>query len=271
MNTILIPVVIVAAMGLVLGLGLAVASKVFAVPVDEKAEKIRACLPGANCGACGFSGCDGYAAALSEGKTDKTNLCGPGGKDTAKGIAEVLGVESCDVKQMVAVVLCQGNFNNVGMKLDYSGVKSCRMAAQLFGGPKQCTYGCLGFGDCVEQCPYGAIFLCDGVARVNPELCQSCKMCMNICPRGLIELYPVDEAHAGVFCKNRDKGALTRKACKQGCIACTKCVRVCEAGAVTIENNVAHVDTSKCTGCGKCMEGCPTGAINTILPKISSH
>lgn len=264
MNSIITAVIIVAAIGLILGLGLAVASVVFAVPVNEKTEKIRECLPGANCGACGYSGCDGYANALSEGQTDKTNLCAPGGNDAAKAIAEVLGVAAQSVKPSVAVVLCQGSNQNVGTKLDYKGVESCKMAAQLFGGPKDCVYGCLGFGDCVKKCPYEAIFICDGVARINPDRCRACKMCINTCPRNLIELLPLETAQAGVFCKNRDKGAKTRKQCKTGCIGCMKCVKACESGAVTVANNVAHVDYEKCIGCGKCAEDCPVGAINLI-------
>lgn len=264
MNGIITAVIIVAAIGLIAGLGLAIASIVMAVPVDEKAAAIRECLPGANCGACGYSGCDGYAAALSSGEAKETNLCAPGGNDAAKAIAEILGVEAGSVSPKVAVVLCQGNNENVGTKLDYRGVKSCKMAAQLFGGPKDCVYGCLGFGDCVEKCEYNAIFICDGVARINPDSCRACKMCINTCPRNLIELLPLETAQAGVFCKNRDKGAKTRKQCKTGCIGCMKCVKACESGAVTVENNVAHVDYSKCIGCGKCTEACPVGAINIV-------
>ncbi len=269
MSTIFTAVIIVAAIGLIAGLGLAIASKVMAVPVDEKAAAIRECLPGANCGACGFSGCDGYAAALSSGETEDTALCSPGGNEAAKGIAAVLGVEAGNVKPKVAVVLCQGNNQNVGTKLDYSGVESCKMAAQLFGGPKNCIYGCLGFGDCVKKCPYEAIFICDGVARINPDRCRACKMCINTCPRNLIELLPLETAQAGVFCKNRDKGAKTRKQCAVGCIGCMKCAKVCENGAITVENNVAHVDYEKCIGCGKCAEACPVKAVNLV--KITKH
>lgn len=265
MNSILIAVIIVAAIGLILGIVLAVCSIVFAVPVNEKTEKIRECLPGANCGACGFSGCDGYANALSEGTTEETTLCSPGGNEAAKQIASVLGVAASKVKPKVAVVLCQGNNGNVGTKLDYKGVDSCKMAAQLFGGPKDCVYGCLGFGDCVRKCPYDAIFICDGVARINPDRCRACKMCIDTCPRNLIELLPLETAQAGVFCKNRDKGAKTRKQCKVGCIGCMRCVKICENDAVKVESNVAHVDYEKCIGCGKCEEACPNGSIDIVM------
>ena len=165
-NPILLAIILLAALGLAAGLILAIASIVMAVPVDEKQVKIRECLPGANCGACGFSGCDGYASALAKGEAKETNLCAPGGNEVAKQVAAVLGVEAGEVRPMAAVVLCQGHHENAPIKLDYTGLKSCRMAAQLFGGPKDCVYGCLGFGDCVEVCEFNAIHICNGVARI---------------------------------------------------------------------------------------------------------
>ncbi len=264
MNSILIAVAIVAVTGLIAGLGLAVASIVMAVPKDEKAEAIRECLPGANCGACGFSGCDGYAAALSKGETTDTALCSPGGNDAAKAIASVLGVEAGEVAPSAAVVLCKGHKGNASEKYVYQGVESCKMATQLFGGPKDCTYGCVGLGDCVAACPYDAIHMCDGVARVNPLLCRACKMCVKTCPKGLIEMMPLHKTVAAVTCKNHDKGAQTRKDCKVGCIGCMKCVKSCEFDAVKVENFTAHVDYDKCTGCGKCHEACPTGSIDLM-------
>ena len=242
MHLIVIAVVIVSVIGLIAGLGLAVASKVMAVPVDEKAEEIQAALPGANCGACGFTGCDGYAKALLEPGT-KTNLCVPGGAEAA-------------------------NIHNTDTKLNYVGVKSCKMATQLFGGPKECVYGCIGFGDCVEVCPYDAIHICEGVARINPLACHACKMCVNTCPKGIIDLMPLHEAKAAVMCKNHDKGAQTRKECKAGCIGCMKCVKTCEYGAVTVENFCAKVDYDKCVGCGKCHEACPVKCIDVIEPGV---
>lgn len=261
---IIIALVVLVIIALVCAVILTLAASFFAVKENEKVVAVRDCLPGANCGACGFSGCDGYAAALSSGEATDTTLCSPGGNDAAKAIAEVLGVSAGDVKPKVAVVLCQGNHANVNTKLDYNGVESCKMAAQLFGGPKDCIYGCLGYGDCVKACPYEAIFICDGVARINPDACKACKMCINTCPKNLIELLPLDTVQAGVFCKNRDKGAKTRKQCKVGCIGCMKCVKACEYGAVSVKDNVAHVDYEKCIGCGKCAEACPVKAINLV-------
>lgn len=266
--SILTAVAIVAVIGLVLGLGLAVASIVMAVPKDEKAEKIRECLPGANCGACGFSGCDGYASALSKGETDNTALCSPGGNAVSAQVAEILGVQAGEVMPEAAVVLCKGHNGNAVNKYQYRGVDSCRMAAQLFGGPKECVYGCVGLGDCVKACPYEAIHICDGVARINPVQCRACKMCVNTCPKNLIEMMPLYRVTAAVLCKNHDKGAVTRKACLAGCIGCMKCVKACEYGAVTVTNFAAHVDYEKCVGCGKCHEACPVNAIDLVDMKI---
>ena len=235
-----------------------------AVPKDEKAEAIRECLPGANCGACGYSGCDGYAAALSKGEAKETNLCAPGGSETAAAVAEILGVSAGSVKPMAALVHCNGGCENSKQKLQYNGVQSCVMASQLFGGQKECVYGCLGYGDCLNACPYDAIRICDGVARVDPLKCKACKKCIAACPKNLIELVPLYEPKAAVLCKNHNKGAFTRKECKVGCIGCMKCQKVCEHDAVKVENNTAHVDYEKCIGCGQCVEACPTGAIHAI-------
>ncbi len=269
MNPIILAVIIVSAIGLILGLGLAVASIVFAVPVDEKAEKVRELLPGANCGACGYTGCDGYAKALSNGETTDCSLCIPGGNDVAKGIGEVMGLSAGKITPMVAAVMCQGNRTNVDEKLQYSGVHSCKMATQLFGGPKNCVYGCIGFGDCVDVCPYEAIFICDGVARINPDKCRACKKCIASCPRSLIDLFPLDTVKAAVLCKNHAKGAQTRKQCKAGCIGCMKCVKACPVDAVTIDNFCAVVDYDKCIGCGQCHKVCPVGCIDIF--EIKKH
>lgn len=264
MSLVLLSVSVVSAIGLISGVGLAIASKIMAVPVDEKAENIREFLPGANCGACGFSGCDAYASALSCGETKDTTLCTPGGKETAVKIAEIAGLEVGDMEPMTAVVLCQGNHHNAADKLIYSGIESCRMAAQVFGGPKACIYGCIGFGDCVKACPFDAISICDGVARINPALCRACRLCVNSCPKGIIKMLPLTKPKAAVLCANKEKGALARKQCKAACIGCMRCVKVCDVGAVSVTNFCAEVDYEKCTGCGKCVEVCPTKSIGLL-------
>lgn len=264
MNTIIIAIIIVATVGLISGLGLAIASIIMAVPVDEKAEAILEILPGANCGACGYTGCAGYSSALSSGETTKTNLCTPGGNETAQSLAQITGLAAEGVSLLTAVVLCQGNLKNCDLKLEYSGVKSCAMAQQLFGGPKDCIYGCIGFGDCVNVCPYNAIKICDGIAVVNPLACRACNMCVTTCPKNIIELVPMNESKTVVLCKSKEKGAVTRKQCKAGCIACMRCVKACEFDAIHVNDNCAHVDYDKCTACNECVEVCPVNCIALI-------
>ncbi len=264
MSPILLAVILVSAIGLIAGLGLAFASVVMAVPVDEKTEQIRACLPGANCGACGFSGCDGYAQALSEGKTTNTSLCSPGGAEAAAEIAKVTGLAVSASVPMTAVVRCRGSRQNAKDKLTYVGIESCRMAVQVFGGPKECASGCVGFGDCVAECPFEAISICDGVARVHPDLCHACKKCISVCPKQLIDLVPKGQGIPAVLCRNREKGAVTRKQCTAGCIGCMKCMKGCEAGAITVKNFCAYVNSELCVGCGKCVENCPVHCIHIV-------
>ncbi len=259
MNVIVTAVIIVAVIGLVLGILLSVASIVMAVPVDERAKEIEGELAGANCGACGFSGCAGYAAALSNGDVEDCTLCSPAGASAAKKIAAIMGVEAGSAVPQTAVVTCHGTNENCGTTMDYYGDMSCKTASQLYAGGKACTYGCLGLGDCEEACPYDSIHVNEnGIAEVNAETCKGCKICVKTCPKGIIEMAPLFHQEAVVYCSNKDKGAQTRKACKVGCIGCMKCQKVCEADAIKVTNFCAHVDQTKCTGCGKCVAGCPT-------------
>lgn len=265
MYDILIAVGIVAAIGLIVGLVLAVASAVFSVPVDEKAESIEKVLPGANCGACGFSGCSGYAKALSKGEA-KVGLCSPGGAAAAAAIADILGVSSEGVEYKAALVHCMGSFDNTGNKMNYQGVRSCASAIQLDGGVGSCYYGCMGFGDCAAVCEHNAITVCNGVASINPELCVGCKKCVAACPKHIIS-FVGKKKQAVVRCSNFDKGAETRKVCKVGCIGCMMCAKACPVKAVRIENFHAVVDSEKCIGCGKCAEVCRQGCITLFEPE----
>lgn len=253
---------VVAAVGLLAGVLLALLSKLFAVPEDEKVKKIRSCLPGANCGACGYKGCDDYAVALSGGAA--ANLCVPGGKDTADALGELLGIEVEAPKEVVAYVHCNGNCSATGKKTDYDGMQSCRAAAMLYGGPDDCKYGCMGFGDCAAVCPVQAICLKDGIAHVDSSVCIGCGKCEKACPKHIISLVPKNTSTA-VMCNNKDKGADARKACKNACIGCKKCERTCPHGAITVTDNLARIDYEKCTGCGACAEACPTGCLHSVI------
>lgn len=258
MNMLLIPAIIVGVIGIIAGVGLAVASAVFAVPKDEKAEAVLEILPGANCGACGYSGCSGYAAALSKG--DAANgLCVPGGNETAEKISECLGISSASVEKKAAVVHCLGTYDSTCDRIEYNGVHSCAAAMQLFGGVASCAFGCIGLGDCAGACSYNAINVCNGAASVNTDLCRGCGQCVKVCPKGIISMAPANSVN--VHCSSRVKGGETRKVCKAGCIGCMRCTKTCPTGAITVTDFCASIDHSKCTACGKCAEVCPAKII----------
>ena len=260
MNPIIFAVIIVGGIGLVAGLGLSIASIFMAVKKDEKVEALRAELPGANCGACGYSGCDGYAEALAKGET-KPGLCAPGGIDCNNKLGEILGVSVEMAEPRVATVKCNGTCDHVNNKMHYIGVSTCKAANMMYSGNSACNFGCLGFGDCEKACKYGAINIENGKACVDVEKCTACTACATVCPKSIIEMMPKDKAYAKVLCSNRDKGAVARKVCEVACIGCGKCVKACEFDAIVVENNLARIDPAKCTACGECVSACPMHCI----------
>jgi len=259
MSEILTAVLVLCVIGFVGALLLVIASRYMKVPENETFPRLRECLPGANCGSCGYAGCDGYAKALSEGAESRTNLCVPGADAAAAKIAAVLGVAAQDVEELSAVVACRGDRACTGARADYRGVASCAAAKQLYGGPGRCVHGCLGFGDCAAVCPKEAVSVADGLARINPRLCIGCGLCAKTCPNGVILLVP-ETAATAVRCRSTEPGAAARKACAAACIGCGRCERECPAGAITVKNNLASIDYARCTRCGRCAEVCPTGA-----------
>lgn len=255
MTEILYSVAIIGAIGLVGGILLAVISHLCDTGEEnERLAAIRDALPGANCGACGFAGCDSYAEAVENGSAEP-NLCAPGGSDAAAKLSEILGVE-IDITPKVAKVNCNGCDENAESKYNYTGMISCKAATALGGGMKSCNFGCLGLGDCVNVCDFGAISVKDGVATVDENLCGGCGRCAKTCPKQVISIVPKKKA-AVIPCNNKEKGGAARKNCKVACIGCSACVRACEFGAVKVENFLATVDSEKCTACGKCIDACP--------------
>lgn len=255
---ILIPVLIVAALGLIAGAGLSLASKYMAVPVDERQEKIREALPGANCGACGYSGCDGYAEAIAKGEA-QPDKCAPGGQTTLDALSEILG-QALESNPKIAFIACGGNDERCTKKFDYEGLSSCTSASLMHSGALDCKFGCLGFGDCAAACPFGAISIIDGRPVVCSELCTGCGNCVAECPKSLISLIGKSQKIL-VNCSNKERGPAVVKSCKVSCIACRLCERSCEYGAIKVIDNIAVVDNELCTGCLKCKEACKRGVL----------
>ncbi len=261
MDIILITTLVIAAVGIIVGAGLVFTGKKFYVEVDEREAAVREKLPGNNCGACGYAGCDALAAAIAKGDAP-VNACPVGGAPAAAEIGAIMGVAAGAVERRVAFVACKGSCGVTRNQGNYVGLRDCRSAA-LAGIPvTDCDYGCLGFGSCQEVCPEKAIVIRDGVAVVNRSRCVGCGLCAKACPRGLIELVPESKTVL-VQCSNRDKGPAVKKVCSAGCIGCSLCVKQCEFGAMEFANNLAHVNTEACTLCGKCAEKCP---VKVILP-----
>ena len=255
--------VVMFSIALLAGVVLAVFSRVFAVAENPLKKKVRECLPGINCGACGFKSCDDYAEALAEGKA-APNMCVPGAQSVAETVAAVIGVEAEPVKDVVAFVACNGTCDAVTNKAKYDGVDTCKAAGMLYGGDKYCYFSCLGYGDCAKVCPANAICLKDGIARVLTDRCLGCGLCEDVCPKKIITMVAQD-TRTVVMCSNKQKVNEAIKACKNACIGCKKCEKTCLDGAIAVENNLAKIDYTKCTNCGKCVEACPTGCLKSVV------
>ncbi|WP_069988446.1 RnfABCDGE type electron transport complex subunit B [Massilioclostridium coli] len=256
-----LPILIFIGLALLAGLLLSIASVFLGVKEDEKVEKIRDCLPGINCGACGYSGCDDYAKAVANGAAP--NQCVPGGPSVAKQVAEIMGVEAGAIEKKAAYVHCNGNLHATHSKYDYQGELTCQAASKLYSGDKACIYGCLGYGDCSKICPVEAISIQDGVAWVDEETCISCGRCVDTCPKNLIHLKPVNKPVV-VACNNPQRGKAVMNVCSNGCIGCGKCQRTCQYDAIHVENFIARIDYEKCTSCGECIEQCPVNCIHRL-------
>ena len=269
MKTVIIAVAILLVMGAAFGAILAFAAKVFAVEKDPKEEAVLGCLPGANCGGCGFPGCAGYAAAVASGKAGVNN-CAAGGEAVAARIAEIMGVSVSESVKRVAVVHCTGCGTDHS-KYNYVGVQDCLAASQLpGGGPLGCDYGCLGFGTCEKVCPFDAIHVVNGVAVVDGEKCKACSKCVDACPRHIIALEPYKtKRHVSIPCSSHAKGPAVTKVCSTGCIGCSLCAKNCPKEAITMVDNLAKIDYDKCVGCGICAQKCPRGLITVdgVVPE----
>ncbi len=256
-------------LGIVFGVGLAFAAAKFAVKTDPKVEQVRDVLPGANCGACGFAGCQGYAEAVVINSDVAPNLCAPGKGSVASAVARITGKAASALEPNFARIMCQGSWSKSVKRFRYEGVQDCRAAILAGGGDKACRYGCLGYGTCARVCPFGAITMsADHLPVVDIVKCTGCRKCEAACPTKVIEVLPASKMVL-VTCHSRDKGGDTRKNCEVGCIACGICVKTCPFDTVAVENNLARVNIDKCRVCGLCVTKCPTKAITDFLPHRS--
>ena len=258
------PTVVMGLLGMIFGALLAFASIKFFVTTDERVSKIREILPGANCGGCGYPGCDGYSDGIVNGGA-KISLCAAGGPSLAKSIAEIMGVASEESIPKMAFLKCKGSPDVSVRNAKYDGVWDCRSAVIVpSGSPNACPFGCLGLGTCAKVCSFGAISMINGLASIDPNRCVGCGACASICPKSVLTIVPVT-SNIQVICNSKWRGPDVKRVCKAGCIGCGLCARTCQAGAVTVEGSLARIDPDKCTNCGACAAKCPAKCIECVV------
>ncbi len=257
MNTILYTIIVAAIIALLLGILLGLFKKIFHVDTDPKVQLVRDALSGANCGGCGLAGCDAFAAAVVKGDAP-SNGCVAGGADCASKVAAILGQAGVEVKPKIAFLACAGNKECAADKAAYIGIKTCKAAQLTMNGTKKCAFGCIGLGDCVKVCPFGALSMGDdGLSKVNKDKCVGCGKCASACPKGLFHLINADTKGAIGLCSNKsDNKPQIRKDCTRGCFKCGMCARKCPEQAIDVSSGLPVIDYSKCTSCGTCVSAC---------------
>lgn len=265
MNIIVISLVTLGVIGALAAIILFFVAKKFYVHEDPRIDEVEAVLPGANCGGCGYPGCHGFADACVKADDLGKMLCPVGGAPTMEKVGAILGKTAAAAEPLVAVVRCNGTCEHRPRTNEYNGVKSCAIAHNLYGGETGCSFGCLGMGDCEVACKFDALHINPetGMPEIDEDKCTSCGACVKACPRLLIELRKKGPKSRRVYvaCRNKEKGAVAKKACETACIGCSKCAKVCAFDAITVADNLAYIDSQKCRLCRKCVSECPTGAI----------
>lgn len=269
MDLVVLSIAILGGLGIASAVLLYITAKRFAVKEDPKIAEIEEILPGANCGGCGRSGCHDFAVACAGASSLDGLRCPVGGDDTMALVAKIVGLAKApSAMPMVAVLHCNGTCENRPKKSDYDGPTSCHIEHSLYLGSRGCAFGCLGLGDCVNACNFGAMHLnpVQGIVGIDGDKCVGCGACVNACPRNLIELRHKGPRGMRVYvaCDNKDRGALAMKECNVSCIGCGKCVKECPHDAITIEDNLAYIDYKKCKLCKKCVVVCPRNAIHAV-------
>jgi RnfABCDGE-type electron transport complex B subunit len=264
-STILTTVIMLGVLAAMLAAVLYIVAQKFKVVEDERIDGTESMLPGANCGGCGYTGCRSFAEALVKTDDISVMFCPVGGNAAMTKIAEYLGkkVEAKDSE--IAVVRCAGSCANRQRINEFDGAASCAVMAATYSGDTDCSYGCLGRGDCVSVCNFGAIYI-NGetmLPEIDEDKCTACGNCVKACPKLIIELRKKGPKSRRIYvsCINKDKGAVARKACTVACIGCAACRKACTFESIVIENFLAYIDPNKCRLCRKCVEVCPTESI----------
>jgi len=256
---ILIPILTLGLLGVIFGVGLAIASKRLAVEVDPRLEQIQGLLPGSNCGACGGAGCFGFAESVLSGKLPVA-ACRVSAEEVKKKIASILGQALGENIDKIATLHCYGG-RRVQDRFVYAGIQDCVAANLVLGGQKSCVFGCLGFGSCAKVCPFDAITMSEeGLPVIDAHKCKFCNKCVKICPKKILSLVAVTQS-VYVACSSHDSGRDTKALCPVGCIACRLCEKACKFDAIQVLDNVAVIDYNKCTSCGECVKVCPAKTI----------
>ncbi len=259
------------ALGFIASVVLAVASRVFYVEEDPRVEAIAEVLPGANCGGCGFAGCDAYAAAVIQDSAVSAGLCCAGGPEVAAKVADLAGKAAGNAEPQISFRRCVKDQGKVQKKFEYQGLPSCAAAAQVENGADACKFSCLGFGDCVKACGFGAMYIENDLVQIDPDKCVACGACINVCPNAILEMIP-RRARVQVFCSTKDKMKDVMNVCEAGCINCGKCVKKCPAGVISQAEGNIHIDHAACLAYGPdceeaCVDACPRNILRMMCHK----
>jgi len=265
-DTLIIALTTMGGLGFIFAGGLAIADKKLRVEENPLIGKINDVLPGANCGACGKAGCYDFAVNIVNGKM-KVNGCPVGGEDVANLIAKILGVEAEPAIKQVPRILCRGGNNEAKDKsTNYKGPQSCAVMEIVGGGTKICEFGCLGGGDCIVACQFGALIMNDNnLPEVIEDLCTSCGLCAKACSRNLIEMHPIDR-RVFVFCKSNYDPKRSKEVCSAACTGCGICERVSDGGVV-VKNNLAEINYDLFYASNFPFDKCKTKAISYLNDK----